>query len=225
MGAMIHSHYFITNKPGMPLDAFFTYWRKRHIRAVSEPVPQIRRYLQSHRIAEMEGDATWQGAAESWYDSLEDLLAMRNSTAYPLMLKDEANFIDMSSPEFLLTEDRVIVDGERKPGMVKCVVLLKRKPGMTLAAFNQYWLEVHAPPAAKFPAVRRYVQCPTVSIAYAIAEPRWDGCAHIWFDDVESARLAAASEEYIRVGQEDAKNFIGQLASFWAREHLVIWPK
>ncbi len=54
---MIHSHYFITNKAGMPLDEFFTYWRKRHIRAVSEPVPQIRRYLQSHRIDDLEGDA------------------------------------------------------------------------------------------------------------------------------------------------------------------------
>ena len=222
---MIHSHYFISNKAGMPLDEFFTYWRKRHVRAVSEPVPQIRRYLQSHRIVDVEGDAPYQGAAESWYDGLEDMMAMRNSGAYPKMLADEQNFIDMSSTEFLLTEDRVIVDGERRPGMVKCVVLLKRKPGMTVAAFNQYWLEVHAPAAAKFPAVRRYVQCPTVSIAYAIAEPKWDGCAHIWFDDVEAARQAASSEEYARVGKADAPNFIGQLTSFWAREHLVIWPK
>ncbi|MGO9061725.1 MAG: EthD domain-containing protein [Candidatus Binataceae bacterium] len=222
---MIHSHYFITNKPGMPLDEFFTYWRKRHVRAVTDPVPQIRRYLQSHRIPDLEGDAPYQGAAESWYDSLDDMMAMRNSPAYPKMLADEANFIDLSSTEFLLTEDRVIVDDERKPGMVKCVVLLKRKPGMTVAAFNQYWLEVHAPPAAKFPSVRRYVQCPTASIAYAITEPKWDGCAHIWFDDVESARLALNSEEYTRVGKADAPNFIGLMTSFWAREHLVIWPK
>ncbi len=222
---MIHSHYFITNKPGMPLDEFFTYWRRRHVRAVSEPVPQIRRYLQSHRIPDLEGDAPYQGAAESWYESLDDMMAMRNSPAYPMMLKDETNFIDLSSTEFLLTEDRVIVDGERKPGMVKCVVLIKRKPGMTVAGFNQYWLEEHAPAAAKFYSVRRYVQCPTVSVAYAIAEPKWDGCAHIWFDDPESAGLAAKSEEYMHVGADDAPNFIGHMTSFWAREHLVIWPK
>jgi uncharacterized protein (TIGR02118 family) len=225
MAPMIHSHYFITNKPGMPLDEFFTYWRKCHVRAVSEPVPQIRRYLQSHRIPDPEGDAPFQGAAESWFDSLDDMLAMRGGAAYPKMLADEANFIDPAGTEFMATEDRVIVDGERKPGMVKCVVLLKRKPGMTVAAFNQYWLEVHGPAAAKFPAVRRYVQCPAVSIAYAVAEPRWDGCAHIWFDDAESAVRAAQSAEYARVGAADAPNFIGQYTSFWAREHLVIWPK
>lgn len=222
---MIHSHYFITNKPGMPLDEFFTYWRKRHVRAVSEPVPQIRRYLQSHRISDPEGDAPYQGAAESWYDTLDAMMAMRNSSAYPKMLADEANFIDLGSTEFLVTEDRVIVDGERKPGMIKCVVLLKRKPGMTVTEFNQYWLEVHAPRAVQFSAVRRYVQCPTVNVAYAIAEPKWDGSAHIWFDDVESARRAVNSDEYARAGEGDAPNFIGHMTSFWAREHLVIWPK
>lgn len=222
---MIHSHYFIANKAGMPLEEFFTYWRKRHVRAVSEPVPQIRRYVQSHRIPDPEGDAPYQGCAESWYDTIDDMLAMRNSGAYPKMLADERNFIDPGSTEFLLTQDRVIVDGERKPGMVKCMVLLKRKPGMTVADFKQYWLEVHAPPITTFAAVRRYVQCPTVELAYAVAEPKWDGCAHIWFDDVESAQRAAKSEEYERIGRADAPNFIGTFTSFWAREHLVIWPK
>jgi uncharacterized protein (TIGR02118 family) len=222
---MIHSHYFISNKTGMPLDEFFTYWRKRHVRAVSEPVPQIRRYLQTHRIPDPPGDAIYQGCAESWYDTLEDVIAMRDSAAYPKMLADEANFIDPGSAEFLLTEDRVIVEGERKPGMVKCMVLLKRKPTMTVEAFNRYWLDVHAPPITRFAAVRHYVQSVTVSLAYAVAEPRWDGCAHIWFDDVESAQRAAKSEEYERIGRADAPNFIGNYTSFWAREHLVIWPK
>jgi uncharacterized protein (TIGR02118 family) len=222
---MIHSHYFIASKAGMPLEDFFTYWRKRHVRAVSDPVPQIRRYLQSHRIPEPAGDAPYQGCAESWYDNLQDVLAMRDSPAYPKMLADEQNFIDPGTPEFLLTEDRVIVGGERQPGMVKCMVLVKRKPEMTVAAFNRYWLETHAPAVAKFAPIRRYVQCPTVSLAYAVAEPRWDGCAHIWFDDEESARRAANSEEYARIGKADAINFIGAYASFWTREHLVIWPK
>jgi uncharacterized protein (TIGR02118 family) len=225
MAPMIHSHYFIAKKAGMPLEEFFIYWRKRHVRAVSEPVAQIRRYVQSHRIADPDGDAPYQGCAESWYDGIEDVIAMRNSPAYTAMLADERNFIDPGSAEFLLTEDRVIVDGERKPGMVKCVVLVKRKPEMTVADFNRYWLETHATAIAKFAPIRRYVQCPTVNLAYAVAEPRWDGCAHTWFDDEEAARRAAASEEYARIGRADAPNFIGAFTSFWAREHLVIWPK
>ncbi|GEM_PF-6839439 len=86
---MIHSHYFIANQAGMPLDEFFTYWRKRHVRAVSGPVPQIRRYLQSHRISGLDGSSIYEGCAESWYDGVEEVLAMRNSPAYQLMLGDE----------------------------------------------------------------------------------------------------------------------------------------
>lgn len=222
---MIHSHYFIANRAGMPLEEFFTYWRKRHVRAVSDPVPQIRRYVQSHRILEPGGDAPYQGCAESWYDRIEDVLAMRNSDAHPKMLADERNFIDPGSAEFLLTEDRVIVDGERQPEMVKCVVLIKRKRDMTVADFNRYWREVHAPPISKFDLVRRYVQSVTVDLAYAVAEPRWDGCAHIWFENMEAAIRASKAPEYARIGADDAPNFIGGFASFWAREHLVIWPK
>jgi uncharacterized protein (TIGR02118 family) len=222
-GPMIHSHYFITNRAGMPLDEFFTYWRKRHVRAVSAPVPQIRRYLQSHRITELGGDSIYQGCAESWYDGVDDVVAMRNSPAYTAMLADERNFIDPGSAEFLLTEDRVIVDGERQPGMVKCVVLVKRKPQLTVADFNRYWFDEHAAAVAKFPPVRRYVQCPTVSLAYAVAEPRWDGCAHIWLDDVESAQRAVRSGDYTRL-IADLLSHAGASSTFWAREHLVIWP-
>jgi uncharacterized protein (TIGR02118 family) len=221
---MIHSHYFITNKPGMPLEEFFTYWRRRHVRAVSEPVPQIRRYLQSHRIAELGGDSRYQGCAESWYDSIEDVIAMRNSPAYPAMLADERNFIEPGSAEFLLTEDRVIVDGERRPGMIKCLVLLKRNPDMTVADFNRYWFDEHAPAMASFAPVRRYVQCPTVSLAYAVAEPRWDGCAHVWLEDLESAQRVLHSDDYARL-KADVLKYVRALDDFWVREHPVIWPK
>ena len=221
---MIHSHYFISNKPGMALDEFFTYWRKRHVRAVSEPVPQIRRYLQSHRIAELGGESIYQGCAESWYDSVDDVIAMRNSPAYPAMLADEANFIDPGSAEFLLTEDRAIIDGERKPGMVKCVVLLKRSPRMTVAGFNRWWFDEHAAAMAGLSPLRRYVQSPTVSLAYAVAEPRWDGCAHFWLEDLASAQRFLNSQEYERL-KADVLNHASAATIFWARENVVIWPR
>jgi uncharacterized protein (TIGR02118 family) len=221
---MIHSHYFISNKAGMPLEEFFTYWRKRHVRAVSDPVPQIRRYLQSHRTSELDGDSKFQGCAESWYDSVDDVLAMRNSPAYPKMLADERNFIDPGSAEFLLTEDRVIVDGERQPGMVKCMTLLKRKPDVTVADFRRWWVEEHAPAMAKFAPIRRYVLCPTINLAYAVAEPRWDGCAHIWLQDLASAQRFLKSEDYARMTSALRDCSVASNI-FWAREHLVIWPK
>ena len=192
--------------------------------ASPEPVPQIKRYLQSHRISEPRSESTFDGIAESWYDSTEDMWSMRRGPAYDLMLKDELNFIDHAGTENLATIDHVILEGERKPGMIKGVSLIKRKPGLTLAEFRRYWLEVHGPMALKLPGLRRYIQCHTVDDAYMIAEPRWDGAAHLYFDDSASAARAFESEEFTRNTGPDGQKFIAKVSRLWVQEHPVL-PK
>lgn len=46
---MIHVHYFITRKPGMDEAEFHRYWREVH-GPIAAMIPQLRRYVQSHRI-------------------------------------------------------------------------------------------------------------------------------------------------------------------------------
>ena len=53
---MVHWRYFITRRPDLSRDEFFTYWRKRP-RAVAEPIPQIKRYIQSHGLLDPPGDS------------------------------------------------------------------------------------------------------------------------------------------------------------------------
>jgi uncharacterized protein (TIGR02118 family) len=69
--------------------------------------------------------------------------------------------------------------------MIKSIVIAHRKPGLTREDFNDYWLNKHAPLAAKLiPGVRRYVQNHLVSIPGT--EYEGDGIVEMWYDDVKS---------------------------------------
>jgi uncharacterized protein (TIGR02118 family) len=42
--------------------------------------------------------------------------------------------------------------------MLKVMVLLAKRPGMSIAEFRRHWLEVPAPLVHALPGLRRYVQ-------------------------------------------------------------------
>ena len=70
--------------------------------------------------------------------------------------------------------------------MVKIIVVLKRKSGMTMEEFSQYWYEEHGPLALRImPEVKKYIQNHTVRLTDG-EEPQFDGIAELWFDDPES---------------------------------------
>ena len=70
--------------------------------------------------------------------------------------------------------------------MVKLIAMLKRKSGITMEEFSQYWHEKHGPLALTImPGVKKYIQNHTVRLTGG-GEPRFDGVAEICFDDLES---------------------------------------
>jgi uncharacterized protein (TIGR02118 family) len=219
---MVHHHYFLCKQPHMTLDEFYTYWRRRHVKASPTPILNLRRYIQGHRVANPRGDAPFDGVTETWYDSLEAMLEQRRHFTHELAMKDEAEFIDHRRVDVLTTLDDVALDGEKKRGMIKGVFLVKRKPSMLRAEFKRHWKEVHAPLALKLPGLRRYVQSHTVDEAYEWAEPRWDGVAHLYFDDAEAAERAMVSEVYIKESGPDVEKFIGASTGFWVQEHHIL---
>ena len=54
---MIHWRYFISRRSDLNRGEFFDYWRNKHPRAVDKPIPQIKRYVQSHGLLEPAGDS------------------------------------------------------------------------------------------------------------------------------------------------------------------------
>lgn len=70
--------------------------------------------------------------------------------------------------------------------MIKLIVVIKRRAGMTPAAFHDHWRTIHAEKVRACPAsaryIRRYVQAHVPLSAYEEGTPAFDGTAELWFD-------------------------------------------
>lgn len=107
-------------------EEFHRYWREEHgplARRLLEPL-NLRRYVQTHtldtdlnaQLAAARGTVeAFDGVAELWWDSLDDLLAVLGSEdgqrANAALAEDEATFIDLERSSLFLTEEQVIFDG------------------------------------------------------------------------------------------------------------------
>ena len=224
---MLHSLYFIIRKPAIGEEEFHRYWREVH-GSIARQIPQLQRYKQSHRVLFASATSNYDGVAEVWLEDEAAMDALRCSPEYlDGALADEPNFIDMNRVEWLVTQDRVILDGPQITNQAKTISRVKRKAGMSLEDFRTYWAEAHSPLACKLPGIQRYVLCLTVDAAYAYAEPRWDGVSQIWVENLVALQHMRESEEYTVGTSSDAEEFldVDSVASFAAREHHVIWPE
>ena len=221
---MIHLLYFITRKPSTPEAEFHRYWRDVHGPIVKK-IPQLRRYIQSHRIPFAGTTSSYDGVAEVWLENEAAMETLRTSPEYLTgALADEPNFIDMNRVEWMLTNDHVLLDGPQTAQQAKLIFQLKRKPGWSLADARQYWLQVHGPIVMKLPGLRRYVQSHLVDAAYNYAEPKWDGVAQLWVDDAATLQKLLDCKEFKEGAWPDGEKFLDLpvARSFVAQEHRVI---
>jgi len=223
---MLHLLYFITKKSSLSDEAFNRYWKETH-GPIAERITQTWRYGQSHRIPFEGTNSPYDGAAEAWIENEAAMDALRQSPEYVNgALVDEANFIDLNRVEWLVTQDHVIKDGPQTPQQVKGIFQLKRKPGWSLEDYRKYWIDVHGPIVCELPGLQRYVQCHTIDAAYRYAEPKWDGVAQLWVEDLAAWDKMVNSKEFIEGGWADGANFLDQsvITNFMAQEHQVKWP-
>jgi uncharacterized protein (TIGR02118 family) len=107
--------------------------------------------------------------------------------------------------------------------MVKIVAFFKRKPGITVEAFDRHWGTRHAELVRRLPGLRRYVQNPTLASGYRRREPIYHGVAEAWFDDGEALRVSGASSEYAAVKADEASFLDGaSLGSLITDEVVVV---
>jgi uncharacterized protein (TIGR02118 family) len=106
--------------------------------------------------------------------------------------------------------------------MVKAVSFFKRRSGMSVEAFQAYWLSRHPDVVARLPGIRRYVQSHTLLGGYRKGEPAYDGIAEIWFDDTGAMRALAGTPAYAAV-QADEARFIerGTMGLLITEEHVI----
>jgi uncharacterized protein (TIGR02118 family) len=123
---MIKLMFCLRRLPTLSSEQFQEYWLNRHaplVRTVA-PLLRIRRYVQSHSfvdarlapaIAARGGTvAPYDGVAELWWDSIEDIIAAgatEESRAAGLkLLEDERRFIDLTQSPLYFVRERGIID-------------------------------------------------------------------------------------------------------------------
>jgi uncharacterized protein (TIGR02118 family) len=106
--------------------------------------------------------------------------------------------------------------------MIRLVFALRRKAGMSLAEFQDYWLKRHGPLVAGFATdldILRYVQTHTIDgpgneaaqRARGDMEPHYDGVAELWWETEAALEAAMVSEAGRHAGAallEDEQRFI-----------------
>ena len=111
-------------------EQFSQYYRYQHIKAAGDQrIPALVRYVQSHRVAAPPSQADFSAVAEVWYESEAALTQFTASPHYARFRADELNFVDVSRAQNLTTVDHVILDGERKRGMVKGMFMIQAQAG------------------------------------------------------------------------------------------------
>lgn len=97
--------------------------------------------------------------------------------------------------------------------MIRLVFVLRRKPGMSLGEFQQYWRGTHGPLVARHSTtldIRRYVQVHTLEDpvndqlagARGKMEPPYDGVAELWWDNREALAASFGSPAGQAAGRE-----------------------
>lgn len=106
--------------------------------------------------------------------------------------------------------------------MVKAITFIKRKPGMAVEEFQEYWRTRHAEIVADLPGLRGYVQSHALLSGYRRGELVYDGVAEVWFDDVQAMRDLVGTPAYEAVQADEAK-FIDRatMGMILTDEHVI----
>jgi uncharacterized protein (TIGR02118 family) len=204
---MFHCYQFIKRLPNLELKDFQRRWCDDQLSA--DELSRVIRHIKSCRLdGEIVKDNS-DGVNEFWVESLSDFFGVRAKfDAQAQDLKGSRELIEHNRSEWLSTIDNVILDGALKAGQVKTVSRVRRKEGMSVEEFRDWWSVKHSEIACRLPGIERYVQSATVDEAYVYGEPRWDGVAQIWVRDLSSLTSMRESETYQVEAMNDAACFL-----------------
>jgi uncharacterized protein (TIGR02118 family) len=122
---MIKIMFCLRRLPALSQEAFHRYWLETHAPLVRQHAAtlRIRRYVQSHTFTnaliapalDARGSVLepFDGVAELWWDSIEDVVAVGNTregrAAGRTLIEDERNFIDLAQSSLFYTVEYEIV--------------------------------------------------------------------------------------------------------------------
>ena len=115
-GRLLKVSCLLTRREDLTHEEFYRYWTEKHTPMLSAPQPdgpKVYRYTQLHPIAKDVPTLTtapYDGVAEIWFASIDDVAAMFTSDHYRMVVaKDEENFLDRSKTLFLYAYETIIL--------------------------------------------------------------------------------------------------------------------
>jgi hypothetical protein len=167
--------------------------------------------------------AAFAGVAEVWHTRSEEALARRERAAVEALLAPGVRIgpvITGLARVALRTADHHGNAG------VKCVFPFRRKPELSVAAFQRRWWLGHGPIAARTEGALFYLQCHPLIETYAETAPAFDGVTELHWADLAAARGAMASRQMREDQGGDSPHFAaaGSVRMFAAREEILREP-
>jgi uncharacterized protein (TIGR02118 family) len=229
---MIKAIWAANRKPDMSDEAFYGHWFNVHGNTHGVKTG-MRRYIQHHTLAEARdgrygATPSHDGLSIGWFDDLAQMKAAYDTPEWGMMLTDAPNLFDLNMG-VVYSEERPIIDGETKPGMVKLMAMVNRHPDLSVEEFQREWFEVHGHElGAKVPGQRRYVQNHPPLEVYDDPELReqvnFDAFVEHWYDDLDAMKASLASPEMAKLREHGKRLFDpdGPRMSVVARETPII---
>jgi uncharacterized protein (TIGR02118 family) len=230
---MIHIYFLFARKPSVDRREFHRHYLEIHPRQGGRPyhagpTPNLPRYIQNHRLHSLGGASIFDGLSEIWRGSGPLVGSPQEVEQAQAFLRDEDTFMHPGRKCTISTDDHIIVEGDRRSGMISATFLLRRSLELTLAEFRDYWFNVHAGVAKTIPGLKHYQICPVVDAQYMSqggwGDPRWDGVEQMLFDDYESARAAIGSVELADSLFADLRRFSETQEHFFSDVAMMAWP-
>jgi uncharacterized protein (TIGR02118 family) len=114
---LVKVSFLLTKRDDLTHQEFLAYWTEQHIKLLSKPIegmPKVYRYVQLRTVTQaLPGfeQSTYDGVAEVWYESIDDLVKAMSSEHYRTVIaKDEENFLNRKKTVALLSHEKVILE-------------------------------------------------------------------------------------------------------------------
>jgi uncharacterized protein (TIGR02118 family) len=165
----------------------------------------------------------------TWYVQSKRYGSPEQMTLQETVTADDRQLFDRSTEwptdhrrSNVTARERVIVEGETTPSMVKAVFMVAKRPGLTVPEFQEQWAGEHGRLVCAIPGLRRYVQNHAVLEAYGrITRPMThDGFSELWFDDLASLQAAAKTPEWQAAREAGQRLFAEPVGMVIARERI-----
>lgn len=233
MSTMIQMFGFAKKRSDISLEQFLHHWREVHGPLGLRTIPLWKKYVQNYRFFTQQIpdflQTPYEGVAEMWFGCLEDAVKFPTSREYlDGLYRDEPNLTARDAGFALNTRGHEVIAGPpigKDAFLVKALLTLKRKPGMRVAEFQDYWLNSNSSLASSVPDLVRYVQCHVVPEAYDGSDPRFDGVAELWWKDLATFERSWASSEMQNGLLRDLRTILDEdsLTGMLVYEGRLLW--